>query len=123
MNDVSIGGLRVKPTGEQVIANYIWDSGTLSWVPQTQASGGGGTASDVNVTNSVLLVEKPSRRLEADVVSPTLVYIGECLIGGSSSSAVWRISKIDTTLGASVKFAGSGGFNQIWDDRAFLTYS
>ena len=55
MSDVFIAGMRVKTSGEQAIANYVWDTGTLAWVPQT-ASGGSGPSSDVTVTNTSLAV-------------------------------------------------------------------
>ena len=50
MADASISGFRTIISGEQTVANYVWDAGTLSWVPQV-ASAGVPTA-DVNVLNS-----------------------------------------------------------------------
>ena len=54
MSNFWSGSNRILDTGEQTIANYIWDTGTLAWVPQT--SGGSGPSSDVNVTNSSIPV-------------------------------------------------------------------
>lgn len=56
MPDVFIGGKRVKETGEQAIANYVWDTVGLAWIAQTASSGGGGPTADVNVTNASLAV-------------------------------------------------------------------
>ena len=50
-------------------------------------------------------------------------YVGEASIGSATSSAVWRIRKIDNTSGLILEWAGAGAFNQIWDNRASLTYS
>ena len=56
MAEAFIGGKRVLSTGEQTVAQYVWDTGTLSWIPQTASAGGGGPSSDVNITNSTLAV-------------------------------------------------------------------
>lgn len=56
MADPSLGGFRTLNTGEQVTANYVWDTDTLSWIPQTANGGVVGPAGDVNVTNSSIPV-------------------------------------------------------------------
>ena len=59
-----------------------------------------------------------------DEASATVTYIGDAAIGSATSGALWRIKKIDTTSGTSITFAdGDGNFNNIWDNRAALTYS
>ena len=50
-------------------------------------------------------------------------YIGEAAIGSATSSAVWRVKKVDSTTGISITWAGTGNFNQIWDNYASLTYT
>jgi hypothetical protein len=50
-------------------------------------------------------------------------YLGEAAIGSATSSAVWRIKKIDSTTGTSITWAGTGTFDQVWDNYASLTYS
>jgi len=50
-------------------------------------------------------------------------YMGEAAIGSLTSSAVWRVKKIDSTTGISITWAGTGIFNQIWDNYASLTYT
>lgn len=51
------------------------------------------------------------------------IYIGNAAIGSTTSSAVWQISKVDTT-GISIKWAaGSSAFSNVWDSRVSLTYS
>lgn len=54
-----------------------------------------------------------------------VIYIGKAAIGSSSASAVWQIKKLDTnTLALDKKWADSGAFTQIWDNRATtVTYS
>lgn len=59
-----------------------------------------------------------------DEPNSTTTYICEAAIGSSSSSAVWRVQRIviSGTL-KTVRFAGTGAFNQIADNRASLTYA
>ena len=50
-------------------------------------------------------------------------YIGEASIGTATSAASWRIKKVDSASGTIITWAGTGIFNQIWDNRASLSYS
>ena len=70
----------------------------------------------VAVTN-----EESSPELRVDIVSSTIIYMGESFYGSSESSPLWKIKKIDTTTGVSIKLA-SNGFDQVWADRASLSY-
>lgn len=63
--------------------------------------------------------------LEYDYVDSTTSYRGEAEPGSATSAAAWRISKI-TVSGDDLTITwadGSADFNQIWDDRASLSYS
>ena len=55
--------------------------------------------------------------------SSTVAYVGLAPIGSSPSSPVWQIRKLDYTLGVDIKWAdGNQSFDNVWDDRTFLTY-
>jgi hypothetical protein len=61
-----------------------------------------------------------------DTASATVSYIGEAQAGSSESDPVWRIQKsISNPEGdINIFFAyGSSKFNQVWADRASLSYS
>lgn len=59
-----------------------------------------------------------------DDTVPTSIYIGKSPVGSATSDAVWMIKKIDSTSGVSITFAdGNHRFDNVWDDRASLTYS
>ncbi len=50
-------------------------------------------------------------------------YIGEANIGTATSAASWRIKRIDSSSGMVLEWASTGAFDQVWDDRATLSYS
>ncbi len=50
-------------------------------------------------------------------------YVGEAAIGTATSAASWRIKKVDTTSGIAITWAGTGIFDQVWDNRVSLSYS
>lgn len=59
-----------------------------------------------------------------DEVSATVTYIGKAATGSATSSGVWQIQKIDESSGTVITWAdGDANFNNVWDDRASLTYS
>jgi hypothetical protein len=59
-----------------------------------------------------------------DQVSATLSYIGEAAPASSTSAPVWRIRKLDTTAGVNLLYAdGNIKFDNVWDNRASLTYT
>lgn len=60
-----------------------------------------------------------------DYIDATTSYLGEALPGTLESAATWRIRLI-TTSGSdvTVKWAdGNSRFDNVWDDRASLSYS
>jgi hypothetical protein len=62
--------------------------------------------------------------LRMDEASATVTYVGEAQPGTATSAPAWRIKKLDTASGTSVKWAdGDTLFNNVWDNRAGLTYS
>ena len=83
----------------------------------------GDIAKDATVTK---LVGEYTLLLD-DVTTTNMTYVGKAAIGSATSSSVWQIKRIDesgtpTTL--VVKWAGgAAAFDQVWDNRASLTYS
>lgn len=59
-----------------------------------------------------------------DEASATIAYLGKALPGTLTSEALWRVSKINTTSGVITTWAdGNSNFDNIWDNRASLSYS
>lgn len=62
--------------------------------------------------------------LKLDQVTATLFYVGEATIAAPTAAALWRIRKIDTTTGVDVMWAdGNANYDNVWDNRASISYS
>lgn len=60
-----------------------------------------------------------------DDAGSSITYIGKAPVGTLTSAASWQIAKLDesSTPDFTMKYAGTGIFNQVWDSRAGLSYS
>lgn len=78
------------------------------------------TSSGLTVVQSPIL--PVVKKLVDDYTTTNVIYVGVAAQGTATNSASWQVQKIDQTTGIIITFAGSGGFNQIWDNRTSLTY-
>ena len=53
----------------------------------------------------------------------TYKYIGEATPGTPTSAAGWRITRIINATGEMAPAGNVGDFDQVWDNRASLTYT
>jgi hypothetical protein len=105
-------------------------------LPVTMSGGGasGGATSDNQVEMiaqldeivTALNTDTEDKRLTVrlDQVSDTLFYVGKALIGKVDADANWLIIRY-TQTGSILKSEyanGSEAFNQVWNNRATLTY-
>lgn len=60
-----------------------------------------------------------------DEASSTITYIGKAAIGTATSAASWQIQKIlvSGTVTSITYAGGTDNYDQIWDNRASLSYS
>lgn len=59
-----------------------------------------------------------------DTTTANTTYIGKAPIGSATSGTVWQIAKLDTSSGLTKTWAdGNSSFDNIWDNRASLSYS
>jgi len=133
-------------------SDLTFDAGSLQVKVTSMPSSGTSSFSDAGDVDKKGLVDA-DRHLQVDVLSSSLPasastettlqtiafggtkyalrlmtvgsidYIGEAAIGSATSSAVWRVKKVDSTTGISITWAGTGIFNQVWDNYASLTYT
>ncbi len=58
-----------------------------------------------------------------DEASSTVTYIGKAVPGSDESAAVWQVQMMDTSGVLTITLAdGNDNFDNVWDDRATLTY-
>lgn len=59
-----------------------------------------------------------------DVASSTTTYLGKAIPGTLPSSPTWQVVRLTLDPSGSLikEYAGGSSYNQIWDNRASLTY-
>lgn len=80
----------------------------------------------VSVASTLDVEQQPSLVVEKiDQASATVTYIGQAAPGTATSAASWRIQRMSVS-GTVTTFEYADGdlnFNNVWDNRAALTYS
>lgn len=134
--DVTAGQWRrvnTKTLGTQITAS---DAGIITnSVIHGLTTGGGGGYVDVKVNPSgALLVEADVTNtvlptplaLKFDNSADPIAYKGEATAGTAASAASWRISRITSQVDGSVDIVwadGNTSFDNVWNNRASLSYS
>lgn len=78
-------------------------------------------SADNDKSKVAVTLEDSSSGLIVDQATSTTIYLGEGLFGALTSEAKWKIKKIDLSSGVRIT-SSSTDFDQIWDNRASLTY-
>ena len=71
-------------------------------------------------------ITDPATALLYDSVSDTVAYLGKASIAASTASAVWQVRKFTFGTDGDVTVGWADGdeeYNNIWDNRASLSYS
>ena len=65
------------------------------------------------------------KKINLDTVSSTLFYVGYAAMNISESDAFWKIKRVQTTgTVLKVEWAdGNEGYDNVWANRASLSYS
>jgi len=76
------------------------------------------SVSSVTVVNTIYSIR-------VDDATSTVTYIGEAPLNASESSSVWRIKRLETIGNIlSITYAdGNQNFDNVWTNRAALTYT
>lgn len=120
--------------GNLRIANFIWDTDTLSWVKQSQGSAGG-PSSDVSVISTVGITNSQLRAAPIETTNPskasrvddqgTIIYIGYALPGVVDGGSTWAIKRVQT-VGEELRTEWANGvstYTHSWSLRTGYTYS
>jgi len=115
--------------------NYVltYDNGTgeIS-LEESSVAWGNITGTITDQTDLVAYIEQELEEEmfaeQVDFVGKTLIYRGEATPGTATSAATWRIRKLDIDNGSNGDVAttwadGNADFDNVWDDRAILSYS
>mgnify|MGYP005815373479 CR=1 FL=1 len=81
---------------------------------------------EVSIASGVITVDPVTPySVVVDEASATIIYIGEATPGTATSSATWRIKRVDSSsITAEILYAdGDDSFDNVWDNRAALAYS
>jgi len=89
-----------------VLSSELPSSASTEFTLQTIADGG----------------KRYALRLATKSTDPNIDYVGEAVIGATPDAVAWRIKEINSITGVTIKWAGTGTFNQIWDNRESLDY-
>lgn len=90
--------------------------------------GGGGSSGSGSIApflqNGALPVSDVTLATRLDNSATPILYVGKAVVGSATSSAVWQISKLDTSSGLIKTWAdGNADFDNVWDDILTITYS
>lgn len=94
-------------------------------LPGRQQVSGIGPLNDAQLRATPVGTTSGALAVQLDEASSSVTYVGGAAPGSATSSAAWQIKKI-TTTGADIAITWADGdaeFDNVWDDRATLTYS
>jgi len=107
------------------IKNLVYNSTTMEWEAQTSSGSGGGGGGPIDADTSSVETRSKGLATQIDQATANLMYVGEAAPGSAASSAVWRIKRMSQSGDqTTIEWAdGDSGFNNIWNNRASLSYS
>ena len=83
-------------------------------------------AQQINALIDEVQMTNYATRYDQDSSTPTYAYLGKAQVGEATSSATWQIQKLAFGADGDVTITwadGNAAFDNIWDNRASLTYS
>ena len=84
----------------------------------------GGVNTTISANEDSIETRKMAMKKIIDKFSSTVTYIGEAALGSSLSASVWRIKRLTVSGTVTItEWAGTGVFDQAWDNHTSLTYN
>lgn len=84
------------------------------------------TRNTVNQLIEEVMATNYATRYDQDASTPTFAYLGKAAVGTATSAAAWQIQKLTFGVDGDVDITwadGDASFDNVWDDRASLSYS
>lgn len=106
------------------VKTLVYDTTLMQWVAQT-TTGGSGSVSTLTADTSSIETRSKAMKTAVDEASATVTYVGESTTGSATSASLWRIKRLTQagTVLLTEWAGGTGSFNNVWDNRASLTYT
>jgi len=116
--DYRLPDRRLIPDGESVILS----DAELEWIPLEKRDV---SLLEVTALSSPVTVSATRYAVRVDEASSSVVYFGYADVNSGDSDSVWLIIKMtETGTVTKTEYAnGSESFNQVWNNRASLSYS
>lgn len=82
------------------------------------------TQAGVVALNVLPLASSAPQAVRLDEVSSSITYVGRAAVGTATSAASWQVQRISVSgVVTAIEWAdGDGLFNNVWDNRAALSY-
>lgn len=80
----------------------------------------------INQLIEEIMATNYATRYDQDAATPTFAYLGKAQVGTATSAATWQIQKLTFGTDGDVTITwadGNASFDNIWDNRASLSYS
>ena len=83
----------------------------------------GGTDVRVALKSGSLTVSSSDEAFAYDTTTTAdTIYLGYAAIGSATSAAVWKVTRFNTSTGRQEWADSDASYDNIWDNRASLTY-
>lgn len=117
---------------KQIVAEQKKTNKLLLEIP-TSGGGGGGAIVDTSalatsakqddIVQAIQGISGTTNKTTRIETVGTRTYIGNAAIGSAESASVWQIKVLDTPGLTKLWADGNDNFDNVWDDRATVTYS
>jgi hypothetical protein len=115
----------VESLWDGTVKTMVYNTVTMEWEAQTTTAINGGAISTLTADTSSIETRSRAMKTVVDEANATVTYVGEAATGSALSGSVWRIKRL--TQAGTVLLTewadGDGLFNNVWNNRASLTYS
>jgi len=122
----SVGKPKFNEAGRLLVAvDKYGDGGSVSSVHMKDVSGEAINPATEEKQDDIIAALGGGVKIKKIDEALPYTYIGEAAVGTATSAASWSIKRIDETNDpdTDILYAGTGAYDQIWDNRVGLSYN